>query len=130
MSAEQALFDAYREWRRLSKAESKAISLKDWNLLAECQKLLQNLQPVITRLTQEAQDEWKKSGADFEAKKARLRETVAGLIELARENQLSLRVARALLQAQGRQLAEAGRTLKRQQHSYAPARSSGWMSFS
>jgi hypothetical protein len=130
MSAEQALFDAYREWRRLAKAESKAISLKDWNLLAECQNLLQNIQPVITRLTQEAHDEWEKSGADLEAKKAKLRETVAGLIGLARENQLSLRVARELMLAKGRQLAEAGRNLKRLQHSYAPARPSGWMSFS
>ena len=130
MSAEQALFDAYREWRRLAKAESKAISLKDWNLLAECQNLLQNIQPVITRLTQEAHDEWEKSGADLEAKKAKLRETVAGLIGLARENQLSLRVARELVLAKGRQLAEAGRNLKRLQHSYAPARSSGWVSFS
>jgi hypothetical protein len=130
MNAEKALFEAYQEWRRLAKAESKAINLEDWNLLAECQNLLQNIQPVITRLTHEAQDEWEKSGLNFEVKKTKHREVVAGLIEIARKNQLLLRTARELAVAKGRQLEEAGRNLKRLQNSYAPAQPAGWMSFS
>ena len=49
MSAEKALFDAYREWTRLANAEGRAICQCDWDFLGECQQLLQNLQPLTTR---------------------------------------------------------------------------------
>jgi hypothetical protein len=130
MSAEKALFDAYREWNRLAKAENRAICQRDWDLLGECQQLLKNLQPLITRLTGEANDEWEKSGADCESKRTKLRKVVAGLIELARKNQMLLNSARESALAKGRQLEAAGRNLKRVQNSYVSAQPAGWVSFS
>ena len=130
MSAEKALFDAYREWIRLAKAEGRAICQRDWNFLAECQQLLQNIQPLITRLTGEAQAEWEKSGVDSEPKKTKLRNVVAGLIELARKNQRLLDSARETALAKRRELEAARRDLKRLQNSYAPVKPADWVSFS
>jgi len=130
MSAEKALFDAYREWIRLAKAEGRAIRRRDWNFLGECQQLLQNIQPLIARLTGEANDEWEKSGMDSESKRTKLRNVVAGLIEVGRKNQRLLDAARESALAKGRQLEAARHNLKRLQNSYASAQPSGWMSFS
>jgi hypothetical protein len=130
MSAEKALFDAYREWARLAKAENRAIHRRDWNFVLECQQLLQNIQALITRLTGEAHEEWEKSGVNSEPKKTRLRNVVAGLIELARENQKSLDSARETALLKGRELEAAGRNLKRLHNSYASVQPAGWVSFS
>ena len=51
MSAEQALLDAYSEWRRLAVAGRKAIGLRDWNFFSECQEAVKKIQPLITNLT-------------------------------------------------------------------------------
>ena len=69
MRAEKALLDAYGEWRRLARAGSKAIRLRNWPLLTECQNVIQKLQPRITRLTHEARNEWRqvKQGVRDEA---------------------------------------------------------------
>ncbi len=68
MSAEQALFDAYREWRRITVAAGQAIQRRNWEFLRECQEFIQKLQPQISRLTLEARREWRQSRAEAAAK--------------------------------------------------------------
>jgi hypothetical protein len=130
MSAERALLNAYLEWRRLAEAEGKAIRMRDWKFLLECQQALKKLQPFISQLSFAARSEWKKSGADFAAKEDLIRAVVLELIELGQRNKISLQTARAAAQAKREQLAAAGRNLKRLQVSYVSTRASAWTSLS
>ena len=130
MNAEPALLNAYSEWRRLAQAESQAIYLRDWNFLLECQEAIKKIQPLITRLTGEARDEWKLSGLDSVAGKKNLRALLSELIELAKHNRMSLQAARQAAQSKCEQLKQAGRNLKRLQLSYGFAQPAAWTSFS
>jgi uncharacterized protein (DUF58 family) len=130
MSAEQALLNAYSEWRRLTEAEGKAIRQRDWNFLLECQSLLKKFQPLITQLTFAARSEWKNSGADFLTKENKFHVIVSELIELGQRNKALLQTARRAAQAKREELEQAGRNLKRLQFSYASARAPAWTSFS
>ncbi len=130
MSAEQALLEAYGEWRRLAEAEGKAIRMRDWDFLLECQAVIKKIQPLVTRLTLAARDEWKNSGADCAAKEKIIYATVWELIELGRRNQTLLQTARAASQAKREELEQASRNLKRLQASYVSERPAGWTSVS
>jgi hypothetical protein len=130
MSAEQALLNAYSEWHRLAEAEGKAIRLRDWYFLLECQQVLKKIQPVISQLTLAARNEWKISGADCATKEKNLHATVWELIELGRRNQMLLQTALQAAQAKREELEQAGRNLKRLQVSYVSARPAEWTSFS
>jgi uncharacterized protein (DUF58 family) len=130
MSAEQALFDAYSEWRRLAEAEGKAIQLRNWNFLSECQETIKKFQPLITQLTLAARSEWEKSGADRMEKEKFIHAVVWELIELGKRNKMLLQIAREAALAKREQLAEAERNLKRLKISYISARPAEWTSFS
>jgi hypothetical protein len=130
MSAERALFDAYREWRRLAKAAHKAIGRRDWKFLFECQSTVQRIQPLISNLTQEARHEWKQQKADGRAKEERLRAVISELTGLLESNQRLLQDCRAMALFKREKLEQAGRNLKRLQTSYVLTRSSAWTSFS
>jgi hypothetical protein len=130
MSAEQALFDAYREWRRLAKAAHKAIHRQDWKFLFECQRVVQGIQPLISNLTGKARDEWKQQKADGKVKEERLRTVILELIGLVESNQKMLHVCRARALSKREELEQAGRNLRRLQSSYVLTRSSAWTSFS
>jgi hypothetical protein len=130
MSTEQALFDAYREWRRLAKAAHRAIYKRDWKFLFECQSRVQRVQPLISNLTEKARNEWKQQKADGRAKEERLRAVISELIGLLESNQKLLRDCRATALSKRGELEQAGRNLKRLQNSYNLTRSSAWTSFS
>jgi hypothetical protein len=130
MSAEQALLNAYSEWRRLAEAEGKAVRMRNWNLLLECQQAIKKIQPLITQLRFAARAEWKNSGADRAAKEENLRTIVSELIELGQRNKMLLQTARDAAQAKRQELEQAGRNLKRLQLSYVSARPAAWTSFS
>lgn len=130
MSAEESLFQAYSEWHRLAEAGGKAIRRRNWNFLLECQQALKKIQPLLTRLAGEARAEWKYSGADLPAKEKNIHAVVLELIELEQRNQALLKTARAAAQTKRAELEQAGRNLKRLQHSYVFARPAAWISFS
>ena len=130
MSAERALFDAYREWRRLAKAAHRAIHKRDWAFLLECQRVIQGIQPLISNLTREARQEWRQQKADSEVKEEKLRAVISELAGLVESNQKMLHACRAGALSQREKIEEAGRNLKRLQNSYVLARSSAWTSFS
>jgi hypothetical protein len=130
MSAEKALLEAYAEWRRLAKAAGRAIRLRRWEFLLECQEVSKKLQPLITRLTREARDEWKQSGADLDAKGKKVRRVVLELIELVESNKSMLKAARKVAESERKQLEHASLNLKRLQQSYVVGRPAKWTSFS
>jgi hypothetical protein len=130
MSAEQALFDAYRNWRRLAMAGHIAIGKRDWDFLLECQNVIQKLQPSIPGLHEKVDAEWKRSKADRTEKKNELRTLILELKELLESNQKLLRAARATALFKREQLGEAGRNLKRLQNSYVLPHPALWTSFS
>lgn len=130
MSAERALFDAYREWRRLAWAGRKAIGKRDWGFLLECQSLVRQIQPSIAGLRQQAQDEWRRTKADGAAKEKELRAMVLELKDLLESNKKLLQAARLTSLARRQKLEQAGRNLKRLRNSYACARPPAWTSFS
>ena len=130
MSAESALFDAYREWRRLAQACTRAIRLHNWAFLNDSHQVIEKLQPVITRLTAEARQEWVQSPAELPEKEEKLRLTVFELIELGKSNRALLQTALQTARFEHEELEQAGQNLKRVQQSYAIARPPAWSSFS
>lgn len=130
MSAEQALLNAYSEWRRLARAEGKAIRLRDWKFLLECQQAIKKIQPLVTLLTFSVRNEWKNSSEDCIAKEEIIRDAVSELIQLGRHNKLLLQAARQSELAKRELLEQSGRNLRRLQLSYVAKRPAKWTSFS
>jgi hypothetical protein len=130
MNAEQALFDAYREWRRLAWAIRKAISKRDWGFLLECQNIIRQIQPSITNLRQQALEEWRRKKLDGAAKEKELLAVVLELKDLLESNKKLLHTARITALARRQKLELAERNLKRLRASYTSARPPAWTSFS
>jgi hypothetical protein len=130
MSAERALFDAYREWRRLAKAGNKAIGKRDWRFLLQCQSLARGIRASIKNLHRQAREEWQRSNVDCATKEKELRAVVSELKDLVESNQKLLRAARTMALAKRREIDQAGRNLKRLQGSYVSASPPAWTSVS
>ena len=94
MNAETELLHAYREWHRLARAEAKAISTRNWDLLADCQLAIADFQVLITRLTVEARNEWEAAGSDSAEKERHIQVHIQELIEITRQNQATLQRAK------------------------------------
>jgi hypothetical protein len=130
MSAERALFGAYREWYRLARAGHYAIRKQDWNFLLECQQITRKIQSFIPNLTLQARNEWKERKLDSEAKENELRSVILELMKLLESNKKLLCTARAAALSKREKLERAGRNLKRLQSSYVLGQPSAWTSFS
>jgi hypothetical protein len=130
MSAERALFSAYREWHRLARAGHNAIHKRDWNFLQECQQLIRKIQSFIPNLTLQARNEWKEQKLDSALKENELRAVIIELMELLESNKQLLCLARENALSRRAKLEQAGRNLKRLQNSYVLAHPSEWTSFS
>jgi hypothetical protein len=124
MTHETALFEAYQEWLRLAELEGEGIRASDWTLVTDCQKRLSALQARLIRLTSEAREEWRRTGADLAQKENNLRETVSRLMALEMKNSASLSAARQSTRTQLDQLDATRQNLKRVQHSYSSTASS------
>lgn len=130
MSAEQALFDAYRDWRRLTIAAGRAIQQRNWSFLRDCQEFTRKLPPLITRLTGEARAEWERNGDDRQGKEQAFQPLVAELIDLLQQNQALIQTAKRVAMPERNRLEQAGQNLRLLQQSYAFARPAGWSSIS
>lgn len=130
MTAEQSLIETYASWRRLAEAEGEAIRSSDWQVVAECQNTLRELQPHIIGLTDKAQKEWAISGADRQAKEEAVRSIVRKLIEQEQRNSALLNSLLESTRVQLGELEQTSQNLKRLQRSYSPARPCMWTSFS
>jgi len=130
MSAEQALFAAYREWQRLARASHKAICKRNWRFLLECQNLIQKRQPFISNLTRVARGEWRQQKTNGAAKEKELSAMISASMRLLESNRQLLQVMRAAVLSKREALEQAGRNLKRVENTYILARSSTWTSFS
>ena len=65
MNAESELLRAYREWRRLAQAETKAIQTRNWSLLSDCHLAIRDYRSLVSRLTQETRTEWQRAGCNL-----------------------------------------------------------------
>jgi uncharacterized protein YoxC len=134
MSAERALFDAYREWRRLATASQKAICRHDWDFLLKCQAVVQKIQSSLAPLRRQAREEWRRANVDCVAKEKELQTVVVELKDLVASNHQLLVAARTRARAEAisrrQKLVQTALNLKRLQHSYASACSPAWTSFS
>ncbi len=119
MSAEQELFHAYSEWRRLAQAEATAIQSRNWPLLADCQHAIEDFQKLVSRLTLDARDEWRRIGADCADQEKKFQTLVNELIAITRQNHALLQSAHSTAKKHLGELGEAGRNLKRLHRSYA-----------
>ncbi len=126
MNAEQELFHAYREWRRLALAEGQAIEMRDWTLLADCQTAIEDFQKLVGALNLAARQEWELTGQACDQKEAVLRVYRHELVEITRRNQRLLQAAQATAQTKLSELSEAGRNLKLLQRSYAFGSDTAW----
>ena len=130
LNAEQDLFAACREWRRLAEAKGEAIRTGNWNLCAACQKSLQNLRDQITSLLPSVRQEWSQSGSTGSARQRLFDDSLRQLIELERRNQTLLRSVRAAAQAKIQQLNQAKIKLKQLRSSYGFTREPALNSYS
>jgi hypothetical protein len=119
-NSEDQLANAYAEWRRLAEAEGTAIRAGNWSLVAECQAAIRVLQSTIDGLTAQSHLTQRQSS----------RGTVLELIELQRQNVLSLQKRRERLSAHIEQVTRAGRNLRGIQRSYTVPTPAGWSSYS
>ena len=125
MTHETALFEAYKNWRRLAELEGDGIRASDWKLVTDCQNRLAALQTRLVRLTNDAREEWRRTGADLAQKQETLRQTVSGLMELEMENSASLSAAKEITRVQLNQLDGARQNLKRVERTYSSVGSAG-----
>lgn len=125
MKAENDLLRAYREWHRLALAEAKAIQMRDWNLLADCQLAIKDFQSVVSQLSVQARKEWVSAGCDLAEKERHVQVFVHQLIETTQQNQTLLEATKLVVRERLDQLEAAGRNLKRLRSSYGGL-TSGW----
>jgi len=118
MNAENELLHAYREWHRLARAEAKAISTRNWDLLADCQLAIKDFQTLISRLTLEARGECEGTGGNWPERERCIRIFVGELIDLTRRNQAALQRAKDEATKRITELNDAGRNLKMLQRTY------------
>jgi hypothetical protein len=130
MSAERALFGAYREWHRLARAAHNAIHKRDWEFLLQCQQITGKIQSFIPNLAREARNEWKALKLDSAAKENELRAVILDLMDVLDSNKQLLSAAREAALGHREKIGRAGRNLKRLQTSYVLASPPGWTSFS
>jgi hypothetical protein len=122
---ELELTSALAEWRRLAEAEGNAIRAGNWGLVADCQKALSQLRPVIDQHTA------LRNGGNSETVKHRsAKATVLELIELQRRNLLSLEQRRQRLSEHMENLARAGKNLRALKRSYSVPIAAAWSSYS
>jgi len=130
MTSEAELLDAYQDWRRLAELEGEGIRTRDWTLVADCHKKLSALQSRIIRLTNQARDEWRRTGADLAKKENNLQQTVSSLIELEMQNSSSLTAAKEATRTQLDQADVIRQNLKRVHRTYSSTGPAVWNSFS
>jgi hypothetical protein len=130
MTAERELHAAYQDWRRLAELEGEGIRARNWPVVTDCQQRLSALPARLTRLTNAARDEWRRTGGDLAEKENHLCQIVSNLIEIEVQNNSSLAAAKKTTRAQMDQLDVARQNLKRVHRSYSAAGPAVWNSFS
>jgi hypothetical protein len=130
MSSISELHAAYRDWRRLAEAKGEAIRSGNWPLVADCQKAVEELQPLVLRLSRETQDEWSKEEKGRHSGEATLRGMIGEIFQIESRNKDLLRNAQQEAGARLLQLQRDGRLLHQVQRLYAPSLPAAWTSFS
>jgi hypothetical protein len=130
MNADQQLFQFYERWRELTTSEGQAIAATDWARLEQCQAEKRLLQEQIKATSDQRQRQLHVSGANAVVVLGRFRGVVDELIALEERNARALASQQAALEAQQRELHQAGRTLRRLHTAYAGGPQTAWQSYS
>jgi len=130
VSPELQLQQAYREWRRLAEAEGAAIRSGHWLLVADCQKAIRELQPLISRLSDASRKAWAREGSTPEPGRREISDLMAEVFESESRNSTLLRSLREFARAQNEKLDRACRQLRQIHQCYSPSRPAAWTSFS
>ncbi len=120
MNSERELFRAYQEWRRLAEAETKAIQTRNWSLLMDCQRAIQDYQALVTSLVPEVREVWQHDKAHGAAQEKNLSTFVSELIALTQHNRSLLNAARDHAQIRLNEINLASLNLSRLKRSYSP----------
>ncbi|HUC84788.1 MAG TPA: hypothetical protein VL970_06325, partial [Candidatus Acidoferrales bacterium] len=112
------LLRAYREWRRLALAESKAIKTRNWSLLTDCHLAIKDYQSLVSGLTRATRAEWQRAGYDLSARERNVQVLLADLMDVTRQNQALLQATLARARLQRNQLGEAACNLRRLRRAY------------
>ena len=130
MSPDLQLQDTYREWRRLAQAEGDAIRSGNWSLVADCQKAMRELQPLILRLSAASREELTGDGPDREKREKSLSDLITEVFEIESCNSTLLQNLQETARAETENLERAGRLLRQVHERYVPSRPAAWISFS
>lgn len=130
MSPDQQLSSDCREWRRLAETEGEAIRTQNWNLVAECQKARQQLQPQLASHIRLVRETWPQQVSQRAESETALRAIISGLIEIETQNKTLLTSLQQKAGASLLQLNRARHTLRRVQSSYAQPQNAVWTSLS
>lgn len=130
MIGDTAFNDACREWRRVARAQRQAIRSRNWALMTECHRALEQLQPRLSDFTARARSEWSQLGTAGEDKEKALQGILGELLETARSNESLLQSIHDSARTEFRTVQEAGRNLQRLRRSYSGGRLSEWTSVS
>ncbi len=130
MSPDLQLQDTYREWLRLALAEGDAIRSGNWALVADYQKAMRELQPLILQLSQATREELIRDNANRERREKSLSDLITEVFEIESCNGTLLQNLRETARAETENLERAGRLLRQVHERYVPSRPAGWISFS
>ncbi len=130
MSAKTDLLEAYESWRQWSEAEGSAIYRQDWPRVSECQAAKLQLQSLIVRKTELAQNEMAKQGFDWKDLLPKLRGVMNHLMTLETRNSRILDQIREGVLAQKAEIEAVGQNLRRVQRSYGSSQPAVWQSYS
>lgn len=112
MGAEKKLLELYSEWRRLAVAEGKAIQTRNWELLGDCQLVIEDFQALVPRLATEVREEWNRDAGSHLEQEKQIRGCLGEIIDITLRNQSLLDNAQVVAHQNLKQLGEAGRKLK------------------
>jgi len=130
MNGRSSLFEAYESWREWTETETDAIQASNWAQVSQCQEAKRALQPLIIRLTEDAQSEAASEGWSWSGTEQELRRIISSLIGLESRNGELVAAQRQAALAQMNALKDTSRNLRRVRHSYAPSATPHWCSYS
>ena len=130
MKTQPALHDLYAEWRRLTEAESEAITGGEWDLLAVHQQRKQSLKVEIVEATEVWQCDWPLKESRRTEYERRFRPVVDELIQLESRNHELLCQRRHSAELERAELSRTRGQLRGVQRAYAGQTSAWWQSYS
>jgi hypothetical protein len=128
MNAEQELFGLYEQWHALTLEEGEALHSGNWWQVAECQQAKRLLQDKVAAASEHLKTE--ATPDQLAGVEGALRERVAELIQLERNNSEILARQKRTREAERAELGRANQNLRTVGRAYQTSSGAGWESYS